>query len=349
VESEEPVQQHLAELFARVRPECVLDVGANAGQYGALLRRHGFEGWIISLEPVRGAYEALRETASPDPLWRVVQLALGARSERRQIAVADVSQLSSFRALNRYAAEELPEASAVTHTEEVEIKALDDCWEELLNGVPHGRPFLKLDTQGWDLEVLEGAVSVLEQMVGLQLEASLMPIYEDLPSFPHTVEKVRSLGFDMTGVFPVNRDSLFRLIEVDCVFINPHHAHASGWREETWTLLTARFRQEVAGAVPPGRQFVLVDGGALGIDELEGRPAIPFLERGGEYYGPPEDGGQAIAELVGETERGVRHIAFAWPSFWWLEEYPELAQYLHERWRMLVDSSATKLFELGGA
>ena len=94
MESEEPVQEHLAELFARTRPECVLDVGANAGQYGTLLRAHGYQGWIVSFEPVAGPFEQLREAAGRDRRWRVLPQALGARRERRRIAVAEVSQLS---------------------------------------------------------------------------------------------------------------------------------------------------------------------------------------------------------------------------------------------------------------
>src|SRR5205807_2909453 len=97
MESEEPVHRHLAELFARVAPDCVLDVGANAGQYAQMLRRHGYRGWIVSFEPVRGAFEELEQAAGRDARWRAFRRALGARSERRRIEVAGVSQLSSFR------------------------------------------------------------------------------------------------------------------------------------------------------------------------------------------------------------------------------------------------------------
>jgi FkbM family methyltransferase len=205
VEPEEPVQEHLAELFARTGPECVLDVGANTGQYGTLLRAHGYQGWIVSFEPVAGAFEQLSELAGRDRGWRVFPLALGARTERRRIAVAEVSQLSSFRTFSEYASTELPGASDVTHTEEVDIGTLNDVWNESLRALPRSRVFLKLDTQGWDLEVLKGANEVLERLVGLQLEASLTPIYEGVPTFAQTVEHVAGLGFDLTGVFPVNR------------------------------------------------------------------------------------------------------------------------------------------------
>jgi FkbM family methyltransferase len=346
MESEEPVQQHLAELFARVAPDCVLDVGANAGQYGALLRDHGYRGWIVSFEPVRGAFEELAEDTARDPRWRIFPVALGSRPERRRIAVAAVSQLSSFRSFNRYAAQELPGASDVIHTEEVEVKCLNRSWSEFLDGLPQDRVFLKADTQGWDLEVLAGANEVLDRLVGVQFESALTSVYADAPTFTETISQVTEIGFDLTGLFPVNRDSLFRLIEVDCVFINSQHADAETWRRDTWAMLTARLRDEVATAVPTGSSFLLIDDGALAIDHLQGRRAIPFLERDGEYYGAPEDGAHAVRELTREETRGIRHLAVAWPSFWWLEEYPELTQHLSRKWRKLVDSEAAIVFEL---
>lgn len=345
MESEEPVQEHLVELFARTRPECVLDVGANAGQYAQLLREHGYRGWIVSLEPVSSAFAELRSVAEGDQRWRVQRLALGARAERREISVAGVTQLSSFRAFAPYAAEELPRASAVEATEEVEVRTLGEAWAELLSGLPQDRVFLKLDTQGWDLEVLAGAGEALSRLVGLQLEAALQPVYEGAPTLPDTLERVRARGFELTGVFPVNRDSLLRLIEVDCVFINPRHPAAESWREETWARLSARFADEVRAAVPPGASFVLIDDAALGIDELDARPAIPFLERDGEYAGSPEDGAQAVAELGKQVARGVRRLALAWPSFWWLEEYAELERALAAEWRRVSESDAVIVFE----
>jgi hypothetical protein len=111
-------------------------------------------------------------------------------------------------------------------------------------------------------------------------------------------------------------------------------------------MLTERLRDEVASTIQPGTSFVLIDDNTLGIDELSGRSAIPFLERDGEYYGAPEDGAQAVAELARQTSRGVRHLVMGWPSFWWLDEYPELARHLHRRWRRLAATDAAIVYEL---
>ncbi|MBO0728611.1 MAG: FkbM family methyltransferase [Acidimicrobiaceae bacterium] len=343
----ESEQEHLVELFSRVQPECVLDVGANIGQYGTMLRDHGYGGWIVSFEPVQSAFDGLSELAERDGRWRVFRLALGDRAERSRIAVSSASVFSSFKHFAPYADDEFPGVSEVIGSEEVEVRTLNDSWQEFLRGLPQSRIFLKVDTQGSDLEVVKGATSLLPRLVGVQLEAALVPIYEQVPTFPETVQFLGSLGLGLTGMFPVNRDSLLRLIEVNCVFVNPTHSEADRWHRHTWGLLRARLCGDITAVVPPEASFLLIDDCTLGIDQVDGRKAIPFLEHKGDYAGSPADGEQAVAELDRQTARGVHHIALAWPSFWWLEVYPELADELRSRWRRIAENQAVVVFELG--
>src|SRR5579864_1371671 len=86
----------LKNVLGKLSINCVIDVGANQGQFGTLLRRIGYRGWIISFEPVRASYEALDALAAKEKLWRVFPYALGAENERRQINVTDESVFSSF-------------------------------------------------------------------------------------------------------------------------------------------------------------------------------------------------------------------------------------------------------------
>jgi FkbM family methyltransferase len=343
VESE---YEHLAELFRRTEPECVLDVGANTGQYGMQLRELGYRGWIVSFEPVEHTFDRLSTLAQQDGQWRVFRVALGARAESKKIAVSNLSVFSSFKTFAPFADEQFPGASEVVGFEQVDVRTLNDSADEFLHGLPQHRIFLKLDTQGYDLEVIKGATNLLPRLIGVQLEAALAPIYEQVPTFPETVQYLNDLGLGLTGMFPVNRDSLLRLIEVNCVFVNPSHPDADRWHRDTWGSLRSRLRDEISAVVPPGANFLLIDDCTLGIDQLDDRRAIPFLETNGEYGGPPGDGDQAVAELDRQTARGVRHVALAWPSFWWLEEYPKLADRLRSQWRRIAESQAAVVFEL---
>ena len=67
----------MADVLARYRVDCVVDVGANRGQTGRRLRRLGYRGSIVSFEPVPRAFEELAREAANDRAWSVHQLALG--------------------------------------------------------------------------------------------------------------------------------------------------------------------------------------------------------------------------------------------------------------------------------
>jgi hypothetical protein len=76
-----------------------------------------------------------------------------------------------------------------------------------------------------------------------------------------------------------------------------------------------------------------VDNGALGVgSELRGRIALPFPSRYDEFAGAPASDEDAVDELDRLHAAGVRYVAVAWPAFWWLDEYPELAAALEARY-----------------
>jgi hypothetical protein len=86
------------------------------------------------------------------------------------------------------------------------------------------RPYLKLDTQGFDLEVLRGGDASLSGMLALQTEASVIGVYKGSPSYTETIHYLDQRGFDLTGLYTVSRDASLRLIEFDCVMINRQSA-----------------------------------------------------------------------------------------------------------------------------
>jgi hypothetical protein len=82
------------------------------------------------------------------------------------------------------------------------------------------RPYLKIDTQGSDIEVLRGAGDSLPAVKALQTEASVIGIHKGMPQDIDTIRYLDERGFDITGLYPVSRDSALRLVEFDCVMIN---------------------------------------------------------------------------------------------------------------------------------
>ncbi len=215
---------HLHDVFDRLEVQHVIDVGAHEGEYGRLLRRHvGYESTIHSFEPSAGAFAALEKTAARDPRWRATCLALGTEDSPATLNVyASSSRLNSLHPPSEFGAMSWNlEQSGV---ESVEVCRLDG----IVDGhVPRDRPFfLKIDTQGHDMAVVDGASGCLDRVAGLQLEVAVIPLYEDVPILPDVLRRVGALGFELSGVFPVTRtgqglkgsDGL-RLVEVDCVFV----------------------------------------------------------------------------------------------------------------------------------
>jgi hypothetical protein len=107
----------------------------------------------------------------------------------------------------------------VDHVEVVKLRRLDTLLPELRGAKTLPRTFLKMDTQGFDLEVLRGATNVLGEIVALQSEVSVIPIYEDMPGIQEAFGVFRELGFALSGVFPVTYDSHQRIVELDCILV----------------------------------------------------------------------------------------------------------------------------------
>lgn len=212
---------HLRELLARLDIDCVFDVGANVGQYHDFLReRVLYEGKIVSFEPVARHVELLRERARDDADWHIEGYALGARDEQMAINVMVSDQFSSFLEPDHGRVREFADLNVPCARETVTVRTLDVVLPALQERLGFDRPYLKLDTQGFDIEVLRGAGDSLPTVQALQTEASVLGIYKGMPGYMDTLRHLDGLGFDITGMYAVSRDTALRLVEFDCVMIN---------------------------------------------------------------------------------------------------------------------------------
>lgn len=192
--------------------ETVLDVGANVGHYGQDLRRSGYTGRIVSVEPLSGAYARLVAAAAQDPSWNTLRLALGANDGEAQINIADDEVWSSL--LPRDGATRTQRNSS-SKRETIRTARLDSL--EVLDGTP---TWLKLDVQGYELEALEGAERSLPQISAVECEMSVEPFYEGQPSIRQVIDVLDDQGFRLTAVDNghVRRDS-GRAMWIDGIFI----------------------------------------------------------------------------------------------------------------------------------
>jgi FkbM family methyltransferase len=222
--------RHVRHLFDQLGIDVVLDVGANEGGYRTFLRRDvGFTGNIVSFEPVPAVYARLAESAADDPRWRGIAGALGDVDGQLEINVCQRTTMSSFLARDEQRLADLGyrhllNVTDVVRTESVPVRRLDSILDDVLGGRRDARVFLKCDTQGFDMKVMAGARRSLASIMAVQIELSFKPIYADAPAYGSVLEHMSGLGFDVTGVYPVRRDELSRIVNFDCVMINSRHA-----------------------------------------------------------------------------------------------------------------------------
>jgi len=179
----------------------VLDVGANIGRYSASLRDEGYSGRIVSFEPVDAQWHALEMAASADPLWDTVRCALGATDDLVTINVAaNVGRSSSILPMTGRHRDAAPLANYVS-SEQVQQHRLDDLAGALALG-DYERTFIKLDVQGYERAVLDGAPKVLAGTVGVQLELSLTPLYEGEMLYREALDFLGAQGFNLRMIEP---------------------------------------------------------------------------------------------------------------------------------------------------
>ncbi|WP_017612389.1 FkbM family methyltransferase [Nocardiopsis salina] len=208
--------EHVASLLYHYRADCVLDVGANTGQYAKQLRRYGYRGRIVSFEPVPEITEKLRRAAANDPDWHVYPYALG-REDRTDTINVVYGSMSSMLGPSEFGNTRYKRFKR-SRGQEIEVRRLDGLLDKVLDGLDDPRPYLKLDTQGFDLEAYAGGGDRVREFVGLQSEVALMQIYEGMPRMAEAIATFEADGFEITGMYPVTREETTgRVLEFDCV------------------------------------------------------------------------------------------------------------------------------------
>ena len=155
-------------------------------------------------------------------------------------------------------------------------------------------------------------------------------------------------SFEWTLAFQERHHAIVAAV-ASAVFRRQRVAHdEQAWARSAWWLRAGRVAEAIEHAVPRGSKVALIDEDRLGVDaDLRGRRVVAFPQTGGQFAGTPPDDRAAVRELERLVAAGDAHIALAWPAFWWLEEYPRLADALRAR-RVLAQDQDLVLFAKAG-
>jgi FkbM family methyltransferase len=195
--------------------DVVLDVGAARGGYAHELRQFGYAGRIVSFEPMAAAFADLRAAATGDPAWTCVHSALGSTAGRQTINIASNSDSSSILPMADEHRSAAPHVDYVGE-EEITVARLDDVAHEHLSDT--SRPFLKIDTQGFEAEVLAGGAQTLDRCVGLQLELSFVPLYSGGMLVDEAISFAYDHGFRMVALAQGFTHPTGAMLQADGVF-----------------------------------------------------------------------------------------------------------------------------------
>lgn len=202
----------LRDVIRNLGINCVLDVGANRGQFASTLRAIGYCGHIVSFEPSPHDFSILSKQFIGDLFWRGINYALGETNCIMSFNYVEKSTfLSSF---NR-----LKQCDRTVQVIPVQVRRLDSIYLDIINGIEHPRVFLKMDTQGHDYEVLHGSLGIIEHILGIQSEIIVSSAYyEHTTPYHYNLSKYESLGYTLMGMFECGLCNKTKaVLEFDCI------------------------------------------------------------------------------------------------------------------------------------
>ena len=198
--------------------DLVLDVGANTGQFAEEIRRDGYKGSIISFEPVKIAYDQLVKSKKRDNNWTIYKrCAIGAEEGEVEINIAGNLASSSILEMMEAHLTAAPYSKYIGK-EIVPISTLDNISHNFIER--YKKPFLKIDTQGYESKVLDGAKDLLPLLSGVFLELSLVNLYDGQLLWLDLIKRLENQGFTLWSLHQGFVDpNDFRTLQVDGLFL----------------------------------------------------------------------------------------------------------------------------------
>lgn len=217
--------EHLRRLLQKYQVNTVLDVGASGGEYAESLRNDvGYEGWIHSFEPLPHRQAMLESKVAKDPRWVLHKCALGAQPGEAEFNVTSSDVFSSFLEPDPSQPSKYADSNLIVDKVKVRIRTVAEMFPEIMATSGPGPAYLKMDTQGFDLQVFQGAAGVLDQIVGLQSELALKTIYAQAPDWKVMMGAVEKAGYVPSFLLPISIGEDLTIVEVDGIFVRPPKA-----------------------------------------------------------------------------------------------------------------------------
>jgi FkbM family methyltransferase len=181
--------------------DLVFDIGANAGQYAMGIIDAGYTGRVVSFEPLSSVHKKTTESSNKYPNWQVAQrCAIGNKRDEIEINISENSVSSTLLNMLDSHYQGAPE-SKIIGKEKVQVYPLDEIAPNFIQSSKN--IFIKIDVQGFEKQVLEGASSMIQKAKGIEMEISIIPLYENQNwLLPEVLGFMSNNGFKLKSISP---------------------------------------------------------------------------------------------------------------------------------------------------
>ena len=210
---------HIAQTLEFHNIDLVLDIGANEGQFAEKLIEHGYKKKIISFEPIENVHKILKNNSKAHDNWIVYEnLGFGKINETKLINISKNSVSSSILEINKTHLDIEPDARTI-RKEEIRLITLNDFLSQ--NEYKDKKIFVKIDTQGYEENILLGADKVLNQISTIMIETSISKVYDQEKDYLEMINLMKSFGFHVWSVERgFTNKKTGQVLQLDIIFVN---------------------------------------------------------------------------------------------------------------------------------
>ena len=197
----------------------IFDIGANSGEWALFVLKDGYQGKIISVEPTSVVYKKLKKKTKKFSNWKAHErVAIGERCAEATINVSGNSAASSsILEMGKLHLETAPDSKYVG-VENVRLVTLDSIFEDYFT--KGDKCLLKIDVQGYEDQVLQGALNCIKEIDAVKIECSLASLYEGDKTFEHYFQFLKQNGFELFDMDPAFSDPVTgQLLQFDALFV----------------------------------------------------------------------------------------------------------------------------------
>jgi len=193
----------------------VVDIGANRGQFAIAAREYLPYAMIHSIEPLTEPAKILDQLFYGDPNFSLHTCAIGLEHQTRLMHVSKLDFSSSLLPISEEQLELFP-FTAQREVRNVSVLPLGEVIDVQKIQSP---AFLKIDVQGFELEVLQGCVELLGKFEYIYVECSFVELYVGQALAQDVIMFLGKAGFQLKGVYDVYYDNTGKAIQADCLFV----------------------------------------------------------------------------------------------------------------------------------